>query len=60
MAHRYWQGKRVVKMDSKDGKTEWFLIGIDELKIGMDKLSQALHYMFNDKLVWNPKATNVE
>lgn len=41
-------------MDSTDGKTEWFLVGLDELKAGMDKLGQALFYMFNDKLVWNP------
>jgi hypothetical protein len=44
----------VTKADSVDGKTEWFLVGMDELKAGMEKLRKALFYIYNDTLVWCP------
>ena len=54
IAHRYWRGQRVTKADSKDGKTEWFVVSEDEVLEGMNKLIKALHFIYDDKLVWAP------
>ena len=52
--HRMYQDRRVVKMDSEDGKTEWFLVEQTQLLHGIDKIRKALYYMYDDKLGWNP------
>ena len=56
LAHQLFESRRVEKTDSKDGKTEWFLIDIEELRKGMQKICMALYHMHNDTLVWKPAA----
>lgn len=54
IAHRFFHQNRVTKTDSKDGKTEWFLLGTPELESGLIKLSKALHYIYKDEFSWIP------
>jgi len=53
--HRMYQDRRVVKMDSEDGKTEWFLVDSEQLLHGINKIRKALYYMYDDKLEWKPE-----
>ena len=55
--HRYFQDCRVVKCDSKDGGTEWFLIEPSKLLGAVQKIRKALYYMFNDKHGWKPDSS---
>ena len=41
---------RVVKTDSLDGRTEWFLIDKESLMQGIDKLRQAMKLIYKD--IW--------
>jgi hypothetical protein len=58
--HRYFQERRVVKADSKDGGTEWFLVEPSQLLPGIQKIRKALYYMFNDRLGWKPPVVAAE
>jgi hypothetical protein len=42
----------VIKTDSKDGKTEWFLVAIDEIKEAIECIRKAMHYIHKDRLGW--------
>ena len=53
--HRYFQDRRVVKCDSKDGGTEWFMADPTQLLPGIQKIRKALYYMYNDTQGWKPK-----
>ena len=55
MCHRLFQDQRVVKEDSKDGKTEWFLQTKENLMAGIDKVRQGMHYVYKDDLIWKSK-----
>jgi len=46
VAHRYFRTQRVTKGDSKDGKTEWFIVGESEVLAGMQKIVKAMHYIY--------------
>ena len=59
-AHRYFKPQRVIKEDSKDGKTEWFLVATERLLRGMEKIAMFLHYAHGDKLVWQPGTSEQE
>lgn len=52
--HRYFQDRRVVKCDSKDGGTEWFMVEPTQLLPGIQKIRKALYYMYNDSQGWKP------
>ena len=53
--HRMYQDRRVVKMDSADGKTEWFLCHSNQLLAGILKIRKALYYLYGDKEGWKPE-----
>ena len=38
MIHTYFRDKRVEKPDSKDGKTEWFVLTLDEIYEAIEKM----------------------
>jgi hypothetical protein len=52
VAHRLFKDHRVQKTDSRDGNTEWFLIGQEELLKGMDGLAKAMHFVYGDQTIW--------
>lgn len=52
--HRLFQNYRVVRPELKDGKTEWFMAPLDKLTKGIDKIKQAMFYLFEDTHAWSP------
>ena len=46
--HWMFAENRVVKTDSLDGRTEWFLIDKESLMQGIDKLRQAMKLIYKD------------
>lgn len=48
MIHLYFDSQRVVRPDLKDGKTEWFLVTIEELSDIIEKLKLFMVRQFGD------------
>ncbi len=47
----------MTKTDSKNVKTIWFLVAIDEIKEAIECIRKAMFYFYNDKLGWKPLNT---
>jgi len=46
--HKYFRKYRVVREDIEDGKTEWFLLTIEDLIRGTWKIRRAMEVLFGD------------
>ena len=47
--HKYFRKMRVVRPEIKDGQTEWFLVGGQELVQGVNRIRAAMKVLFGDK-----------
>ena len=48
MVHKMFEAQRVVKPELKDGKTEWFMVTLGELEVGIMKIKQAMIRLYGD------------